>query len=135
MVKTKEAGKEKIRLVFSCKVHRDGDISHEVIGVLAIVFKWEQFAETIFNETPLNDSEKRNTSLFITDGSGDFLAQIDRNDGKLTKEDLLTLFKETKNFDLISKDESTLLFGHAASMGYEGFSTGWHALIVQPEVK
>jgi len=135
LVKTKEGKKEKIRLVFSCKVHKHGEISREVIGVLAIVFKWEQFAETIFNETPLNDSEKRNTSLFITDGSGDFLAQIDRNDGKITKEDLLTLFKETKNFDLISKDESTFLSGHAASVGYEGFSTGWHALIVQPEVK
>ena len=135
LLKTKEDRKEKIRLVFSCKIHKHGEISREVIGVLAIVFKWEQFAETIFKETPLNDSEKRNTSLFITDGKGDFLAQIDRNDGKITKEDLLPLFKETKNFDLISKDESTLLSGHASSVGYEGFSTGWHALIVQPEVK
>jgi len=135
LLKTKEDRKEKIRLVFSCKVHKHGEISREVIGVLAIVFKWEQFAETIFNEIPLSDSEKRNTSLFITDGKGDFLAQIDRNDGKITKEDLLTLFKETKNFDIISKDESTFLSGHAASVGYEGFSTGWHALIVQPEVK
>jgi len=135
LLKTKEARKEKIRLVFSCKIHKHGEISREVIGVLAIVFKWEQFAETIFNETPLNDSEKRNTSLFITDGKGNFLAHIDRNNGKIAKEDLLTLFKETKNFDLISKDESTFLSGHASSVGYEGFSTGWHALIVQPEVK
>lgn len=102
------------------------------MGVLAIVFKWEHFVETIFNETPLSDSEKEITSMFITDTKGDFLAQIDKNEGKITKEELLSLFKETKNFELISKDESTMLFGHAASVGYEGFSTGWHALLVQP---
>ena len=135
LVKTKEDGKEKIRLVFSCKIHRNGDITHDDIGILAIVFKWEQFAETIFNETPLSDSEEKNTSLFISDGDGNFLAQIDKNKGKITKEKLLPLFKETKNFDLISKDKSIWLSGHAVSVGYEGFSTGWHALIVQPEVK
>ncbi len=132
VVKTREDGKEKIRLVFSCKIYKHGEPSRAVIGVLAIVFKWEHFVETIFNETPLSDSEKKITSMFITDAKGDFLAQIDRNEGKISNEDMLPLFKETKNFELISKDESTMLFGHAASVGYEGFSTGWHALLVQP---
>ncbi|PBO84205.1 MAG: hypothetical protein COA77_10760 [Thaumarchaeota archaeon] len=135
LVKIHEDGKEEIKLVFSCKVHKDGDASREAIGVLAIVFKWEQFAKTIFDETPLNDSEMKNTSLFITDENGYFLAQVDKNDKRFTKEELRPLLKETKNFDTISKDESIWLSGHAASVGYEGFSTGWHALIVQPDVK
>ncbi len=60
-------------------------------GALAVVFKWKHFAETIFNETPLNDSEKKNTRLFIADGNGDFLALIDKNSGKITKKELLPL--------------------------------------------
>jgi len=135
LIKTKQDGEEKIRLVFSCKVHRTGKTSEESIGVLAIVFKWEQFAETIFDETPLNDSEKKNTSLLITDGNGDFLAYVDRNNDKIKKETLLPILKETKNFDLISNDDMTWLSGHAKSVGYEGFSTEWHALIIQPEIK
>lgn len=134
LIKIKQDGKEKTHLVFSCKVHKHGDISREVIGVLAIVFKWEHFAKTIFNETPLTDSEKKNISLFITDENGDFLALVDKNDGRLTKEELLPFLKETKNFDMISKDESAWLSGHAASVGYEGFFTGWHALIVQHQI-
>ena len=136
LVKTKEGKKEKIRLVFSCKIHRNGDTMREDVGILAIVFKWEQFAEDIFNETPLSDSEKENTSLFISDKSGDFLAQVDRGSRIITKEELLPLFKEAKNFDLIYKeDELALLAGHAVSVGYEGFSTEWHALIVQSEIR
>lgn len=134
LVKMNQDGQEKIHLVFSCKVHKHGDVSREVIGVLAIIFKWEHFAETIFNETPLTDSEKKNTSLFITDGTGDFLAQIDRNEEQITIVELLPLLKETKNFDVLPKDDFTWLFGHAASVGYEGFSTGWHAFIVEPEI-
>lgn len=135
LIKTKHDGEEKIRLVFSCKVHKCGKNYEESIGVLAIVFKWEQFAKTIFDETPLNDSEKKNTSLIITDENGDFLAHIDRNNGKVKKENLLPLLQETKNFELISNNESTWLTGHAASVGYEEFSTKWHGLIVQPETK
>jgi len=44
-------GKDEKHLVFSCKIHKDGNVSQECIGVLAILFKWEHFAETIFKET------------------------------------------------------------------------------------
>lgn len=135
VIRTKEKGQDKVKLVLSCKIHNDGDFSREAIGVLAIVFKWEQFAKTIFDETPLNDSEKAITSMVITDKNCDFLAAIDKDNGMITNKELLPLFKEAKNFDSISKNENTWLAGHAASVGYEGFSTGWHALIVQKNVK
>ena len=135
VIETNENEKENIKLVFSCKVHKNGDIQQDAIGVLAIVFKWEQFVETIFNETPLNMSEKNHSSLFVTDKKGNILAQTNKTNGKITAKDLIPFFKETKNFEDISKDESTWLCGHAASIGYEGFSTKWHAFVIQTEVK
>lgn len=135
LIKTNESGKDTIKLVFSCKIHKGRNTSREAVGALAVVFKWEQFAETVFNETPLSDSEQKNTSLFITDADGNCIAQIDKNNGQITTNELSSLLKETKNFELISKDEFAWLSGHAASAGYEGFSTGWHALIVEPELK
>lgn len=126
---------EQTKLVFSCKVHKDGNPAREEIGVLAIVFKWEQFASILFNETPLSDLEQKSTSLYITDNGGNFLALSDKNDGKVTQKDLLSLHNGTKNFDVVSIGDEKFLSGHAASVGYEGFSTGWHSFITHPEVK
>jgi len=59
------------------------------------------------------------------------LAHSDIHDGKIGKKDISPLLLKTKNFDIISKDRSNYLSGHASSVGYEGFSTGWHSLIIQ----
>jgi len=127
-------GNDKKHLVFSCKIHKDGNTSKGHVGVLAILFKWEHFAKVIFDETPLNNSERKHSSLFITDTDGDILGIQDHNDGFITKNDLSPFLNEAKNYDVITKDDFNWLVGNAASVGFEGFSTGWHAMIVENDL-
>ncbi|WP_179370710.1 methyl-accepting chemotaxis protein [Nitrosopumilus ureiphilus] len=128
----KENGKS-TSLVFSCKVHRNGDISRDAIGILGIVFKWEQFVRGIFNETPLNGTEIDSSSLFILDSNGSKLAENNKHGDSISQENVMPLLKEKKNFQTITVSDSKMLSGHAQSVGYEGFSTGWHALIIQSQ--
>ncbi len=127
-------GKDEKHLVFSCKIHKDGNVSQECIGVLAILFKWEHFAETIFKETPLSESERKHSSLFITSADGDVLGIQDHNDGFITKNEIFPFLNQIKNYDIITKDDFNWLVGNAASVGFDGFSTGWHALIVENDL-
>lgn len=129
VIKTKNS--EDISLIFSCKIHRNGDVTHEAIGVLAIIFRWDKFIKTIFEETPLNKNEIEKNSMIITDNKGQLLARVDKHKDKITSDAILPLLCNEKNFQTLSLDSKELLFGHAASTGYEGFSTGWHSFIVQ----
>jgi len=121
-------------LVFSCKIHNNGNTAQGHVGVLAILFKWEHFAKIIFDETPLNESERNHSSLFITDTDGDILGIEDHNDGFITKNDISQFLPKAKNYDVITKDDFNWLVGNAASAGFEGFSTGWHAMIVENDL-
>jgi len=134
VIQINQNGKDEKHLVFSCKIHKDGNISQECIGVLAILFKWEHFARIIFKETPLTESERKHSSLFITSADGDVLGVEDNNDGFITKNDLAPFLKQTKNYDVITKDDFSWLVGNATSVGFEGFSTGWHAMIVENDL-
>ena len=126
--------KDEKHLVFSCKIHKDGNLTQGHVGVLAILFKWEHFAKIIFDETPLNESERKHSSLFITDVDGNTLGLEDHNDGFITKNELSPFLKEAKNYDIVTKEDFNWLVGNAASVGFEGFSTGWHALIVENDL-
>ena len=60
-------------VTFSCKVHEDADHTKPVIGVIAAVFKWREFAQRIINETALNQNEKKTTRVLICDDNGQVL--------------------------------------------------------------
>lgn len=122
-------------LVFSCKVHRNDDISRKVLGILGIVFKWEEFVKEIFRETPLNSVESNSSSLFILDSKGNKISENNKHEYIISQKEIKSLLEDKKNFQTITLGNSEVVLGHAKSVGYEGFSTGWHALIVQPEIK
>ncbi len=134
VVQINQNGKNEQHLVFSCKIHKDGNTSQDDIGVLAILFKWKHFATTIFKETPLTESERKHSSLFITSAHGTVLGIEDHNDGFITKNEIIPFLNQTKNYDIITKDDFSWLMGNAASVGFEGFSTGWHAMIVENDL-
>ena len=134
VVTINQNGKNEKHLVFSCKIHKDGNPNHESVGVLAILFKWEHFAKVIFDETPLSESERNHSSLLITNVEGEFLAIEDHNDGFITKNEITPFLNEAKNYDIITKDDFNWLVGNTASSGFEGFSTGWHAMIVENDL-
>ncbi|BDQ30628.1 methyl-accepting chemotaxis protein [Nitrosopumilus zosterae] len=131
IIKTQNGDSTSTGLVFSCKIHKNGNISDDVIGILGVVFNWNQFIDVIFKETPLNGNEVDSTSLVILDSNGNKLSENTKHQNTISDQDLLLLLNEPKNFQTITLDNSKLLAGHAKSSGYEGFSTGWHSIIIQ----
>ena len=125
-----------ILLTFSCKVHQNGDTSQPVVGVLASVFNWLGFAQTIINQTSINQADKSRTRICIVDKDGKVLV----DSSNLTLEDTIEfegreqIFTEKKNFGTYKFNEKDYLVGHAQSPGFEGYSTGWHSIILQ-EIK
>ena len=98
IMKENEGGKESTSLVFSCKVHRNGDVSKDTVGILGIVFKWESFIEDIFNETPLNGNELDTSNLFILDSNGNKLSESKKNKIKFSDYDTVIITKRSEKF-------------------------------------
>lgn len=121
-------------IVYSCKIHEDGDVKNKVIGVLGAVFQWKKFAQRIINETALSNDEKSNTRVLLCDDSGKILADSHE---KILVESLnfngqQELFKMKKGFVITSLNERKKLISHASSSGFEGCtSENWHSLIIQ----
>jgi len=48
--------------------------------------------------------------------------------------ELSPFLNQTKNYDVITKDDFNWLVENTASVGFEGFSTGWDAMIVENDL-
>ena len=125
-----------IILTFSCKVHQNGDTSQPVIGVLASVFNWTGLAQTIIEQTSINQDDKSRTRICIVDNDGTVLADSSNKilEDIISLDGRESLFSETKNFVVQNYEDKKCLIGHAHSPGFEGYSTGWHSVILQ-EIK
>ncbi|EPA06244.1 hypothetical protein BG20_I2671, partial [Candidatus Nitrosarchaeum limnium BG20] len=121
------------KIVFYCNVYQDNTGSEIPIGILGIVFNWSKFIHCIFNETPLYDDELDSTSLFIFDSNGNKLAEINKLKNDITYKELSKSFGKKKNFETTMIFDSTVTLGHAQSVGYEKFFTGWHSVIIQSQ--
>ena len=118
--------------IFSCKVHQDGDTSKPVLGVLASVFNWTSFIQKIIQNTPINEEDREKTRILIVDKNDKILADSQNKlFENLEFDKKEQLFLETSNFLLQKFNEKRSCFGHAISPGYEGYSTGWHSVIIQ----
>ncbi len=119
-------------VTFSCKVHQDGDTSKPVIGVFASVFNWASFMQKIIQNTPINEEDREKTRICILDKNGKILADSQNKlFENLEFEQREQLFAETSNFLIQEYNEKKSCFGHAISPGFEGYSTGWHSVIIQ----
>jgi len=122
-----------LALVYSCAVRENGDTKGKIIGVLGVIFKWESLSQTIIQHTPIDEEEKMHTRICIVDDEGLILAD---SENKMLKDKFqfdkkTSLFSEKKNY-LFSEYESVeCCIAHALSPGFEGYSTGWHSLIIQ----
>ena len=119
-------------MVFSCKVHEEGDVNRRPVGVLGAVLNWTGLAQRIVNETPLNDDEKQNTRICITDNDGTILAD---NQNRLLSEKISfkkmdELFSQKKGFSIINQQGKKQIICHGLSPGYETYSSGLHSLII-----
>lgn len=122
-----------LALIYSAAVRKDGDSKGEIIGVLGVVFKWESLSQTVIEHTPISDDEKKSTRICIVDDDGMILAD---SDGKMLREKIEfdqknSVFSEKKNYVYLEYQGEDSYIGHALSPGFEGYSTGWHSVIIQ----
>lgn len=121
-----------IVVTFSCKVHQDGDPSKQAIGVFASVFSWNKFTQKIIQSTPINEEDREKTRICIIDNDRKILADSQNNlFENLEINEKEKLFSEPKNFLIHEKNQKKIYIAHAASPGFENFSTGWHSIIMQ----
>jgi hypothetical protein len=126
-----------LTLVYSCAVRENGQTNGKIVGVLGVMFKWESLSQTIIQHTPIDEEEKKNTRICITDDDGLILAD---SENKMLKDKIqfdkkASLYSEKKNYLFSEYGGLECCIAHAQSPGFEGYSTGWHSVIVQKLAK
>ena len=120
-------------LVYSAAVRQGGDLQGAVIGVLAVVFRWDALGQTIVERTPLAEAEKAGARVVLIESDGRVLADTDRQIGEmLSTSQIAGLLRESRGYAVLGTGEGRCLVGHARSPGYETYATGWHSLIYKP---
>ena len=120
-------------LGYSCGVREGGQACGKLLGVLGIFFNWEEFAQTIMDQSPLSDTEKSSTLCCICNDEGLILADSRGHqlDAKLGLENQQQIFAEKKNYVLGQYEGKPACIAHAQAPGFETYSTGWHSLVIQ----
>ncbi|MDD9952262.1 MAG: methyl-accepting chemotaxis protein [Zetaproteobacteria bacterium] len=124
---------EKRVLAYSCAVRVEGKADGKVIGVLGVLFNWDDLAQVIVHETPMPQEEKPFTRMVIMAKNGLVLA--DTHGRQL--EDVLKVPRQLEDaakgfFESGAEEKSgKKLVAFAKAPGYEGYSTGWISLALQ----
>ena len=120
-------------LVYSCCVRKRGDAHGKPLGVLGIVFNWDDLAQTIVNNLPLTEEEKARTRACIVDDRGLVLADCHNRQLSETIEfvERESLFEKEKDFVITDIHGQKSCIGYAKSPGYETYATGWRSLVMQ----
>lgn len=127
----------RLSVVFSAAVREDGAVDGRIIGVLGIVFNWDNFARDIVNNVALSNDEKSTTRVCIVDPSGLVLAD---SQGKTLNDSIEfssrgKLFAGQKGYVIAEVAETNCCIGHAKSAGFETYASGWHSVLIQEIVK
>ncbi len=120
-------------LIYSVAVRENAEPKGQIVGVLGVIFKWESLAQTVIQHTPISEDERKNTRICIVDDSGLILAD---SEGKMLRETInfdqkTSLMSEKKNHIFVEYGGLNCCIAHALSPGFEGYSTGWHSIILQ----
>jgi len=120
-------------LAYSCAVRTGGEAHGRPLGVLGILFDWDSLAQTIVNDVSLTADEKSRTRCCIVDDDGLVLADTE---GQMLKQKVplqnpARVLTKTNHFVMEHYDGKPAVIAHAHAPGYEGYSTGWHSLLIQ----
>jgi hypothetical protein len=120
-------------LVYSCGVRAGGEARGKLLGVLGVVFDWEDLSGGVISSTPIVEHERPLTDICIADGTGLVLAAntLRPLEDRLEIPGRDVLFRQTRGFVLGEIKGKPTVFAHAQAPGYQGYTTGWHSLIVQ----
>ncbi|XZE34303.1 methyl-accepting chemotaxis protein [Pirellulaceae bacterium SH501] len=123
----------RLSVVFSAAVREDGAVDGRVIGVLGIIFNWDNFAKDIVNNVALSSEEKATTRVCIVDASGLVLAD---SQGRTLHDSIefssrSKLFAGQKGYVIAEVGDAACCIGHAQSAGFETYASGWHSVLIQ----
>ena len=121
-------------LAYSCAVRTRGETNGAALGVLGVLFKWDDLAQNIVKSTALSPAEWERSRVCIVDDRGFVLA--DSNDQQLVETLELNpkrTLNDAKGYATENVRGEDTLIAHAKAPGYEGYTTGWHSLILQTE--
>ena len=122
-------------LAYSCAVRAPGATGLRPLGVLGILFNWKALGQTVVDQVPLSDAERKRVRACIVDGQGRLLADSARGSRAQTLEfpERAVLFRGKRGVVETQVAGQPVLACHAASPGFETYRTGWHALLLRTE--
>ena len=118
----------KLVAVYAAAVRKEGKINGEIVGVLGVIFDWEDQAKTIVQTEPsLSEDEWKRSRVLLLDHNMRIIAASDNN------EVLSPFMLEHKGQDkghYFNADHELIAF--AKTLGYQEYDgLGWYAAIVQ----
>jgi len=122
-------------LIYSCAVRRDGKNNGDVLGVLGVIFDWDRFSREILKraETMLNSESIHEVHAYLCTPEGQIIATSSegKNHTHLEISDLAQVRTHKDHFNLQTVGSVQKLIGYAPSPGYETYSSGWIAVVVE----
>ena len=119
---------DKLVAVYAAAVRREGKIDGKIVGVLGVVFNWEDQATTIVRTEPtLSEDAWKRSRVLLLDNSLRVIAASDNN-GVLLPFILDHKGQRTGHYVNASNE----LIAFAKTLGYQEYDgLGWYAAIVQ----
>ena len=129
---------DKPALIYSCGVRSGGNINGKLIGVLAVVFNWENLGNTVLQTAEKNLCLQTDNSIraFLCNGDGKIVAtkteEKEETYDSMVPVSLQVLRSSPENFHLYNEiGHNPMLIGIGVSRGYETYSTGWTTVITE----
>jgi len=120
-------------LIYSATVRRHGEANEPILGALGVVFNWEALSSAVLQNASLNEFESQRTLRLIIDENFAVLASSRPLpfDFKLPVQKIESLLSESKGYFLTDLDNKKVCIAYAKSPGFETYSTGWNAILIQ----
>lgn len=118
----------KLAAVYAATVRKEGKINGKIVGVLGVIFDWEDQAKTIVQTEPsLSEDEWKRSRVILLDHSMRIIAASDDN-GTLSP--FMLEHNGQQKGHYFNTDHELIAF--AKTLGYQEYDgLGWYAAIVQ----
>lgn len=119
---------DRLVAVFSTAVRKNAKVDGKVIGVLAVVFDWENQAKTIVQkEVTMSEDSRKRSRVMLLDNALRIIAASDEKG--ILSPFMLDANGQTKGYYVKADHEVT---AYAKTLGYQEYDgLGWYAVIVQ----
>lgn len=118
----------KLAAVYAAAVRKEAKINGKIVGVLGVLFDWENQADTIVRTEPsLSEDEWKRSRVILLDNRMRIIAASDNNEILLP---FMLEHKEQQKGHYFNANHELIAF--ARTLGYQEYDgLGWYAAIVQ----